>query len=45
MDAELVPVSNLMENMRLIKDKHEIKYYKGSADIADAAFKHILDLH
>ncbi|MBO0995268.1 M24 family metallopeptidase [Bacillus sp. SD088] len=41
--AEFVPVSNLMENMRLIKTNDEIAKIKEAADIADAAFKHILD--
>lgn len=42
-EAELVPVSNLMEQMRLIKTEQEISIIKEAADIADAAFKHILD--
>lgn len=41
--AELVPVSNLIENLRLIKTESEIKILKEAADIADAAFKHIID--
>ncbi|MFC5463163.1 M24 family metallopeptidase [Lederbergia graminis] len=41
--AELVPVSNMIENMRLIKDEEEISILKEAADIADATFKHILD--
>ncbi|GER66148.1 Xaa-Pro dipeptidase [Weizmannia acidilactici] len=41
--AELVPVSGLVENLRLIKTEAEIKILKEAADIADAAFKHILD--
>ncbi|MGE8204484.1 M24 family metallopeptidase [Heyndrickxia sp. NPDC080065] len=41
--AELLPVSNLIENLRLIKTESEIKILKEAADIADAAFKHILD--
>ncbi|WP_018660652.1 M24 family metallopeptidase [Heyndrickxia acidiproducens] len=41
--AELVPVSSLIENLRLIKSEAEIKILKEAADIADAAFKHILD--
>ncbi|AJH78967.1 M24 family metallopeptidase [Heyndrickxia coagulans] len=43
LDAELVPVSGLVENLRLIKTDEEIKILKEAADIADAAFKHILD--
>lgn len=40
--AELVPVSGLVEKLRLIKTDAEIKILKEAADIADAAFKHIL---
>lgn len=42
-DAELVPVSGVIEKLRLIKNDAEIKIIKVAADIADAAFKHILD--
>ncbi|MFD2446023.1 M24 family metallopeptidase [Bacillus sp. CGMCC 1.16607] len=42
-EAELVPVSGIIENLRLIKTPQEIKILKEAADIADAAFKHILD--
>jgi Xaa-Pro aminopeptidase len=41
--AELIPVSGLVEKLRLIKTPQEIKILKDAADIADAAFKHILD--
>ncbi|QQZ10886.1 M24 family metallopeptidase [Heyndrickxia vini] len=41
--VDLVPVSRLIENLRLIKTESEIKILKEAADIADAAFKHILD--
>ncbi|MBY6271616.1 MAG: aminopeptidase P family protein [Caldibacillus debilis] len=41
--AELVPVSGAVEKLRLIKSEAEIKIIKVAADIADAAFKHILD--
>ncbi|MBS4173432.1 Xaa-Pro peptidase family protein [Bacillus sp. FJAT-49736] len=41
--AELIPVTNLIENLRLIKTESEIKILKEAADIADAAFKHIID--
>lgn len=41
--AELVPVSGIIEKLRLIKTDSEIKILKEAADIADAAFKHILD--
>ncbi|MBS4194630.1 M24 family metallopeptidase [Lederbergia citri] len=43
LEAELVPISNVIENLRLIKDADEISILKEAADIADAAFKHILD--
>lgn len=41
--AELVPISNLVEKMRLIKTPEEVAIIKEAADIADLAFKHILD--
>jgi Xaa-Pro aminopeptidase len=41
-DAELVPISGIIEKLRLIKTDSEIKILKEAADIADAAFKHIL---
>ncbi|MDQ1145087.1 Xaa-Pro aminopeptidase [Bacillus sp. SORGH_AS 510] len=42
-EAELVPISGVIEKLRLIKTDAEIKILKVAADIADAAFKHILD--
>ncbi len=42
-EGELVPVSGVVEKLRLIKTNEEIKILKEAADIADAAFKHILD--
>lgn len=42
-NAELVPVSGMMEKLRLIKSQPEIKILKEAAELADAAFKHILD--
>jgi Xaa-Pro aminopeptidase len=42
-EAELVPVSGVVEKLRLIKTDAEIKILKEAADIADAAFKYILD--
>ena len=39
---ELVPVSGLIEKIRLIKTEQEIKIIKAAADIADAAFNHII---
>lgn len=41
--AELIPVSSIIEKLRLIKTEDEIKILKEAADIADLAFKHILD--
>lgn len=41
--TELVPISGVIEKLRLIKGESEIKILKVAADIADAAFKHILD--
>ena len=41
--AKLVPVSGLIEKLRLIKSDAEIKILKEAADIADAAFKHIIE--
>ncbi|MEK4028840.1 Xaa-Pro peptidase family protein [Pseudobacillus sp. FSL P4-0506] len=40
---ELVPTSEMIEKLRLIKDNSEIKILKEAADIADAAFKHIIE--
>ncbi|WP_017380077.1 M24 family metallopeptidase [Paenisporosarcina sp. TG-14] len=41
-NTELVPVSGLVEKIRLIKTPEEIKIIKAAADIADAAFNHII---
>ncbi|BDG36745.1 M24 family metallopeptidase [Saccharococcus caldoxylosilyticus] len=40
--AELVPTSHVIEKLRLIKSESEIKILKEAAEIADAAFEHIL---
>lgn len=40
--SELIPVSGLIEKIRLIKTEQEIKIIKAAADIADAAFSHII---
>ncbi|MPQ24675.1 M24 family metallopeptidase [Bacillus paralicheniformis] len=40
--AELVPVSQSVEKLRLIKSSEEIKILKEAAKIADDAFSHIL---
>ncbi|MDM5211734.1 M24 family metallopeptidase [Peribacillus sp. RS7] len=42
-EAQLLPVSGVIENLRLIKTSSEIKILKEAAAIADAAFTHILD--
>lgn len=41
--AELVPISGEIEKLRLIKTASEIKILKEAAEIADAAFKHIIN--
>ncbi|MBB5325248.1 Xaa-Pro aminopeptidase [Anoxybacillus tepidamans] len=41
-EATLVPVSGMVEKLRLIKSDSEIKILKEAAEIADAAFDHIL---
>lgn len=41
-DAELAPTSHVVEKLRLIKSEAEIKILKEAAEIADAAFAHIL---
>ncbi|MBA9027396.1 M24 family metallopeptidase [Peribacillus huizhouensis] len=41
--AELVPVSGMIENLRLIKTSSEINILKDAAAIADAAFTHIVE--
>ncbi|QDP40577.1 M24 family metallopeptidase [Radiobacillus deserti] len=40
--VDLVPTSGLVETLRLIKTEDEIKILKSAAEIADAAFDHIL---
>lgn len=42
LDAQLVPTEKLVENIRKIKDKDEIKRIKQAAVIGDEAFRHIL---
>ncbi|WP_332646700.1 M24 family metallopeptidase [Lysinibacillus sp. 54212] len=41
--ADLVPVSGLIEKIRLIKTSEEINIIKVACEIADHAFSHILD--
>lgn len=40
-DVDLVPVSGIVEQIRLIKTKDELAILKKAAEIADAAFDHI----
>lgn len=40
--AELVPASNVVEKLRMIKNESEIAILKKAAEISDAAFAHIL---
>jgi Xaa-Pro aminopeptidase len=42
-NTELIPVTGLVEKLRLIKDDSEIKIIKDAASIADAAFSHIIE--
>lgn len=42
--SELVPTSNLIEKLRLVKDESEIKRLKDAAKIADDAFEYILSM-
>jgi len=41
LDVELVPISGVIEELRLIKDKDELEIMKKAAKIADDAFEHI----
>ena len=41
-ETELIPVSGIIEKLRLIKSESEIKILKEAARIADAAFEHII---
>ncbi|UOY93962.1 Xaa-Pro peptidase family protein [Ectobacillus sp. JY-23] len=41
-EVDLVPTSGLVEKLRLLKTESEIKILKDAAQIADAAFTHIL---
>ncbi len=42
-NREFIPVSGAVEKLRLIKSPAEIKILKEAAEIADAAYKHILN--
>lgn len=41
--AEMVPVSDVVEKLRMIKTKDEIQIIKTAAEMTDAAFAHILE--
>ncbi|MBT2571636.1 aminopeptidase P family protein [Planococcus sp. ISL-110] len=41
MDAELEPISNLIEKIRMVKTPEEVAILKAAAKIADEAFEHI----
>jgi Xaa-Pro aminopeptidase len=41
-EATMTPISQLVEKLRMIKDKDELKVLKEATEIADAAFDHIL---
>jgi len=43
-EGELVPVGGAIEKLRLIKTDAEIKILKEAAEVADAAFTHILKI-
>lgn len=40
--SEMVPLEGMVENLRVIKDKDELKCIKDAAGIADKAFEHML---
>jgi len=41
--AEMVPLRSIVEEMRMVKDPHEIETIKKAVEVADNAFRHILD--
>ncbi|MFF2482039.1 M24 family metallopeptidase [Paenibacillus sp. NPDC058071] len=43
-DIRLVPTSGLVERLRMIKDEAELQVMQEAADLADAAFSHVLKL-
>jgi Xaa-Pro aminopeptidase/Xaa-Pro dipeptidase len=43
LNCELVPMNGMIENIRMIKDEHELSFVKSAAEIADNAFQHMLD--
>src|SRR5699024_7143778 len=40
-DVELIPTSDIIESLRMIKSSEELKIMKKAAEIADAAYEHI----
>lgn len=42
--VELVPVSGLVEELRMFKDSGELELMKAAADLADRTFMHMLDV-
>ncbi|WP_096201211.1 M24 family metallopeptidase [Bacillus sp. FJAT-45350] len=42
-NTSLVPISGLVEQLRMIKNQAEIEIIQAAADIADAAFSHIIN--
>lgn len=43
LSAELVPVEDIIENLRLIKDEEEIQIIQKAIEITEQAYEHILD--
>lgn len=42
--VSLVPVSGMIEELRIFKDSEELKAMQRAADLADATFKHVLSI-
>ncbi|HLR72122.1 MAG TPA: Xaa-Pro peptidase family protein [Pseudogracilibacillus sp.] len=40
-DVELIPTSDIIESLRMIKSPEELEIMKKAAEVADAAYKHI----
>ncbi|QED49088.1 M24 family metallopeptidase [Cytobacillus dafuensis] len=43
LNAEMIPLSGVVEELRMVKDEEEIKTIRVAAEIADATFTHILN--
>ncbi len=43
LSVEMVPLTGVVEKLRMIKTDEEIRHIKSAADISDQAFTHILD--